>query len=64
MSLTAWLLHLGMGYVGAHLSCLEVNKHMVVVVNRMRIRVRVFPPALEVLATNKTAVGVDVRQGH
>ena len=45
----------------SHYLCrLEMNKHMVVFVNRMRIRMGRFPSSLEILSTYEATIGIDV----
>lgn len=45
---------------GANLGGLEVYEDMVVVVNRVSVRVGALPPPLEVLAADQTPVYIDI----
>ena len=45
-----------------HLGGFEVDKDMVIFVDRMSIRVRTSTSSLKVLPTNETSIDIDVRQ--
>ena len=45
-----------------HLSGLEVDKDVVIFMDRVSVRVRTSTSSLEVLPAYKTSIGIDVRQ--